>query len=91
VQLLAELRDARSRHEPLGWKHATLSRDATPRLFAGQPADRYSVKTEDGRSASFLVEAALPHRVFHWENSLGEHADFVSSSRVTSLAALAVK
>jgi hypothetical protein len=86
VEAIPPLREARERHRPLTWHHAVLARSAVPKLFAGKPADAFSVQWEDGGIETFLVEQAQPYRVLHWENSLGERADFMSSTRVGGAA-----
>lgn len=82
VEMIPALREARERHLPLTWDRVTMSRSSAPNLFAGKPADVFSVRGEDGRSETFLVEQAPPYRVLRWENSFGERADFLSSSRL---------
>ncbi len=82
LEILPRLRDARSQHRALSWKKATLSHASEGKVAAGRPVEVFSVRTDDGFSETFLVEPALPFRVIHWENSLGESADFLSSSRL---------
>jgi hypothetical protein len=82
VETIPTLREARERHRPLTWSHAVLSRAAGAKGVAGNPSEVFSVRWEDGATETFSVEQAAPFRVIEWENSLGERADFVSSSRV---------
>ncbi len=86
VFLLPALRDARSQHHALTWEKATLSRGAQPDSYRGRAAEVFSVHAGNGYAETFLVEPALPFHVLHWENSRGEHADLLSSSRTKSWA-----
>ncbi len=84
VLILPSLRDARSQHRALTWRRATLTHSAAHQLVSGKQAEVFTVHTEDGLTETFDVEPQLPFGVLHWENSLGERADFISSSRVKS-------
>lgn len=85
VMLLPSLRDARSQHRALSWRRATLTHVQDAKLFAGKQAEVFNVHTEDGFTETFDVEPDIPFRVLHWENSLGERADYISGSRVKSV------
>ena len=85
VSLLPSLRDARSQHHALTWRRATLTHSSDHKLFGGKQAEVFRVHTEDGLTETFDVEPDLPYRVLHWENSLGERADYISGSRVKSI------
>jgi hypothetical protein len=82
VQVLPSLRDARSQHRALAWKKAAVIHSREPKIFAGRPAEVFSLHSDDGVSETFLVESALPFRVMHWENSSGERADFINGARM---------
>jgi hypothetical protein len=79
VDLLPRLRDAREEHRPLSWTKAKLTRQA-----GVQKTDQFTVNSEDGRTEMFVVEKTAPFRVLHWQNSDGEHIEFVSSNRMKS-------
>jgi hypothetical protein len=79
VDLLPRLRDVRESHQELSWNKATLARRA-----GTAKTQEYSVRGNNGRTETFLVETAAPFRIIHWQNSDGEHADLVNSSRMKS-------
>ncbi len=86
VPMLPSLTFARLRHQPLGWRKATLSRDASPARItvpAGAfAADVYRAALEGGRTWTIHVEAKAPHRVIRWESSDGERAELIRSARL---------
>ncbi len=88
VVLLNRLRDARLQHHTLAWKGAALSRSGEHAVRNGRVVDSYAVRKEDGSSELFVVEAAAPFRVLHWEESRGERADFLSANRLKSWTGL---
>ena len=82
VSLLPALRDVREEHRQLNWRHAVLSHSAEPQTVGEHAAESFSVALDDGRTETFLVETAPPYRVLRWEDSTGERAELVSSSRM---------
>jgi len=81
LPLLPSLSSIRSRHLPLNWKHALLSRSAVHTNASGKEVEEWLVRLDGGDSQMFVVEATPPFRVIHWQHSSGERADLISSTR----------
>jgi hypothetical protein len=90
VPLLTALEEARIRHRPLRWTHATLAR-AVSTTRREVPAGSFEVRrasvriAEDSgveRAWTFWVEEAHPRRLVAWESSSGERAELLGSERL---------
>jgi len=86
VKLLISLAASRTRHEPLAWRAATLSRSASSEQISvpagGFTVERWTAQVEGGTSRTFFVEAAAPHRIIRWETSDGEQAEMLAGERL---------
>jgi hypothetical protein len=86
VPMLPSLTFARLRHQPLQWGRAAISRDASRSRVtvpAGTfEADVFRAAFVGGRTWTFHVERAAPHRVIRWESSDGERGQLVRSARM---------
>jgi hypothetical protein len=85
VNLLTSLEEQRARHVDLKVQAAVLS--------LGAPVSKASrigrvgvqtciVKSADGLTRSYQVEAAPPRRIIQWESSTGERAELLGSVRL---------
>lgn len=86
VPMLTSLSFSRTRHQPLAWRKAALSRDAAPARVtvpAGTfQADVVRAAIEGGRTWTLHVERSAPHRVLRWESSDGEKGELIRSARL---------
>lgn len=86
LPILESLQEARLRHQRLAWSEATLRRSAEPTQVtvpAGTfAADVYEAELESGRSWTFHVEHAAPHRLLRWTCSTGERAELLKAARM---------
>jgi hypothetical protein len=84
VPMLGSLRTARLTHAPEAWVEAVLSREAGTASIR-VPAGTFEVRTARaeaaGRTWTFDVEAAPPHRVVRWRTSEGEEAALLGAER----------
>ena len=86
VPVLRSVQVARLRHVPMIWQEATLSRsDAVEQVTV--PAGTFDVNQlrasiDEGRTWTFYVETAPPHRLVRWKTSEGQKADLLSSARL---------
>ncbi len=86
VQLLRSLKAARLLHQPVVWQKARLTRAAQAQTVK-VPAGTFDVEVltcaiEGGRTWTFHVELAQPHRLVKWEVSDGEKAELLASDRL---------
>jgi hypothetical protein len=86
VPLLPSLFHARLRHEPLKWTGATISRAAETsevKVPAGSfEVMVYTVEVDDGRTLTFAIEAAAPHRLVRQTGPDGEELALLGSERM---------
>lgn len=86
LPLARSLREARLAHRPAAVGRARFTREAPPRgisVPAGTfEAEVATVAVEGGRTWTFWIERAEPHRVLRWETSDGEKADLLASDRL---------
>jgi hypothetical protein len=84
--LLGSLRQSRLLHQPLLVSRARFKRAATTESVvvpAGKfNADVYTVAVSGGRTWTFWIEPAEPHRVLMWSCSDGERARLLASERL---------
>jgi hypothetical protein len=86
VPLFDSLRLARFRHEPPGWRKATLSH-STKSMEVTVPAgtfetDVFKAAVEGGRRWTFYAEEGGARRLVKWETSDGEEAQLVAVERL---------
>jgi len=86
LPLLRSLRAARLLHQPEIVQRARLSRSARPERVS-VPAgtlecDVATCAVEGGRTWTFWVERAAPHRIAQWSCSDGERAQLLASDRL---------
>ncbi len=86
VPLLRSLRASRLLHQPEVVQRARLSRSVRPERVS-VPADALdcdvaTCAVEGGRTWTFWVEHAAPHRVAQWSCSDGERAQLLASDRL---------
>jgi hypothetical protein len=84
--VLPTLLSGRFAHEPIAWGQATISRSAAPEPRT-VPAGTFQVHTvtvavTGGRSVTWEVEEAWPHRLVAWTSSDGERAELLGSDRM---------
>jgi hypothetical protein len=86
VPLLPSLFHSRLQHEPLAWSSATISRAAEPgrvTVPAGSfEVTVYTVEVADGRTLSFAIESAAPHRLVRQTGPGGEELALTGSKRL---------
>jgi hypothetical protein len=86
VPFLPSLLHARLQHEPLEWTRATISRAAqTSRIDvpAGEyEVSVYTVEVDDGRTLTFAIESAAPHRLVRQTGPDGEELALLGSERL---------
>jgi hypothetical protein len=86
VPFLPSLLHARLQHEPLKWTRATISRaQETSRIEV--PAGKYevsvyTVEVDDGRTLTFAIESAAPHRLIRQTGPDGEELALLGSERM---------
>ncbi len=84
--MLMGLQTSRLEHESPKWQEVTLSRsDATEKITV--PAGEFEVRKataaiEAGRTWTFEVETAPPHRIIRWSTSDGQVAEMTGSERL---------
>ena len=86
VPFLPSLLWARLNHKPLAWTTATIARAANTRPVT-VPAGRfdviaYTVQIPDGRTLSFEIESASPHRLIRQAGPDGEELTLRGSTRL---------
>jgi hypothetical protein len=86
VPFLPSLLWARLNHKPLAWTTATIARAANTRPVT-VPAGRfdvvaYTVQIPDGRTLSFEIESASPHRLIRQAGADGEELTLRGSTRL---------
>lgn len=86
VQILRSLEEARLEHVPMKWSKAKLSRAAKSQTLKA-PAGSIEVTVasaaiEAGRSWTFYIEKAFPHRLIGWDRSDGVTARLLKSERL---------
>ena len=74
------------RHEPLAWSSATITRAPEPSRVT-VPAGSfevtvYAVEVADGRTLTFAIENAAPHRLVRQTGSGGEELALTGSKRL---------
>jgi hypothetical protein len=86
VPFRRSLQQERHSHREASWLSAKLSRSAASQKVsvpAGQfEAETWRAELPDGPVFTFLVEAAVPHRILEWSTSEGERAVLVKSDRL---------
>ena len=88
AKVLRSVELVRLKHVPNAWDPVTLSRSAAAAKVE-VPAGAFDVDTYTAtvggpvpRTWTFLVEAAVPHRIIRWETGEGRRADLVASERM---------
>jgi hypothetical protein len=85
VPLVKALRIARLSHQPVTVEKARLSRGRDPHRVtvpAGTFETRSCTAALPGRTWTFEIETAPPHRIVRWESSAGEKAELLGSDRL---------
>lgn len=84
--MLMGLQTARLEHKKPAWQQVTLSRAADVQTI-DVPAGEFEVRKavaaiEGGRTWTFFIEAAQPHRIIRWTTSDGQLAEMTGSERM---------
>jgi hypothetical protein len=86
VPFLPSLLGARLNHKRLAWGRATISRSAatsTVKVPAGTfDVSVWTVAEEGGRTLTYQIEAAAPHRLVRWSADGGEEGSLLGSTRL---------
>jgi hypothetical protein len=86
VPFLPSLLRARLLHKPPAWGEATVRRSAgrsrVSTVLGSIDADTFTVEEKGGDTLTFVVEAAMPHRIVSWSSSSGESATLTGSARL---------
>ena len=84
--LLLSLLDSRLHHKPLSWEDTQFSRskDVTEITASGEKFKIHGMKAskKNGKTWTFSVEEAPPHRIIKWETSDGEIGTLLKSDRL---------
>ena len=77
---------SRLSHQPLAWTEATIARAAANESIT-VPAGtfdvmRYDVKVTDGRTGTFFIESAYPHRIVKWSLLPDVSGELTGSTRL---------
>jgi hypothetical protein len=77
---------SRLSHHPLQWTRATIARAGdtqTVEVPAGSfETSQYTVTTDDGRTGTFFIEAAYPHRIVKWSLAPDVAGELSGSARL---------
>lgn len=86
VPLLPSLAGSRLQHAPLSWKTVSLSVSGKPETIL-VPAGEFDTEVRTaviagGRTWTFYIEIAHPHRIVKWTSSDGEQGELLASERL---------
>jgi hypothetical protein len=86
VPFLPSLLHSRLMHAPLAWTSATISRSSSTTSItvpAGSfEVTTYTVEVADGRTLTFAIEVASPHRLIRQTGPDGEELALTGSTRM---------
>jgi hypothetical protein len=85
LPFLPSVKQERLFHDKLGWSQVRLSRAPEPQTItvpAGEfEVDVLTAELDRGKTRTYYVETAAPHRVIKWTSSEGESAELLGSKR----------
>jgi hypothetical protein len=86
VPFLPSLMRARLLHKAPAWGEATVRRSTgrarVSTVLGTIDADSFTVEEKGGDTVTFVVEAAMPHRILSWSSSSGEAATLTGTARL---------
>ena len=86
ISLLPSLFGARLSHQPLRWVKASIERGKgldTVAVPAGTfDVVSFRIRSDDGRTGEFLIEAAYPHRIVRWTLAPDVSGELTGSTRL---------